>query len=230
MYRCYIDFSCRVRVGTNLSDPYGLHCGIHQGGYLSLLKYTVFINSLLVSLRNSGLCAKIYPMPSIPLGYADDLVACCLSKIKTDAAMLAVYNHGCKWHYDFNARKSSVLVYGENRRIHRNNREHRSFMLGPARVCKVAEYDHVGDKVSIFPDSTSGVEERIGKARRALNAISGLGIRKNGINIATCNIIFWTVIIPIAIFGCELWLLDGNSINILETFRIYAGKRIQRFF
>ena len=31
LYRCYIDFSCRVRVGTNLSEPYGLHCGIHQG-------------------------------------------------------------------------------------------------------------------------------------------------------------------------------------------------------
>ena len=103
-------------------------------------------------------------------------------------------------------------------------------MLGPARVKETAEYDHVGVKASIYSDSTSGIEERIGKARRALNAISGLGIRKNGITIATCNIIFWTIIIPIAIFGCELWLLDGNSIMMLETFQIYAGKRIQRFF
>ena len=223
LYRCYIDFSCRVRVGTNLSDSYGLHCGIHRGGYLSLLKYTVFINSLSVSLRNPDLCAKMYTTPSTPVGYADDLAACCLSKRKTDAAMLAVYNYGCKWRYDFNARKSGVLVYGENRRTHQINRENRLFMLGPARVKETAKYDHVGVKASIYSDSTSGIEERIGKARRALNAISGLGIRKNGITIATCNIIFWTIIIPIAIFGCELWLLDSNSIMMLETFQIYAG-------
>ena len=91
LYRCYIRFFCRVRVEGNLSEPYSLHCGIHQGGggggYLSLLKYTVFINSLPVSLRDSGLCAKIYNTPSTPLGYADDLAACCLSKRKTDAVM-----------------------------------------------------------------------------------------------------------------------------------------------
>ena len=72
LYCGYIDFRCRVRVGCSFSEPYELSCGIHQGGYFSLLKYTVFINSLLVSLRNSGLCTKIYRTPSTPHGYADD--------------------------------------------------------------------------------------------------------------------------------------------------------------
>ena len=66
LYRGYIDFECRVRIRGSLSDPYKLSCGIHQGGYLSLLKYTVFINSLLTNLRDSNLCAKIYRIPSTP--------------------------------------------------------------------------------------------------------------------------------------------------------------------
>ena len=115
-------------------------------------------------------------------------------------------------------------------RNHQRNAPHRRFNLGPATVREVVEYDHVGVKTSIFSDNCSGIDERISKARRALNAISGLGIRKNGLNIATCNIIFWSIVVPIATFGCELWRLNDHSINSLETFQTYAGKRIQRFF
>ena len=225
LYRSYVDFKCRVRIGSRFSEPYELLCGIHQGGYLSLLKYTIFINSLLVNLRDSGLCAKIYRTPCTPLGYADDLATCCLTKRKTDSVMLVVYQHGCTWRYDFNARKSGVLVFGETERRRRINAKNRSFKLGPAIVKEVAEYDHVGIRTSVLSDSISGLEERVGKARRTLNAMSGLGIRRSGLNIATCNI-FWTIVVPIA---CELWHIDGRSINILETFQSYAGKRIQRF-
>ena len=229
LYRGYVNFQCRVRICGQFSEPYGLFCGIHQGGYLSLLKYTVFINSLLVSLRDSGLCAKVYRTPSNPLGYADDLAACCVTKRKTDAVMEAVYQHGCTWRYDFNARKSGVLVFGESDRERQTNARNRVFKLGPAKVKEVREYDHVGVRTSVDSTNCSGLEDRIGKARRALNAISGLGIRKNGLNMSTCNIIFWTIVVPIALFGCELWRMDGHSINILESFQIYAGKRLQRF-
>ena len=164
LYGGYLDFRCRVRIRGDLSEPYRHTCGIHQGGYLSLLKYTVFINSLLVNLRDSGLCAKIYRIPSTPRGYADDLAAVCLSKRKTDAVMDQVYLHGCTWRYDFNARQSGILVYGENRRAHDRNSINRSFRLGPAKVKEMTEYDHVGIRTSIYAGSTSGIEERIGKA------------------------------------------------------------------
>ena len=230
LYRGYLDFKCCVRIRGSLSEPYNLSCGIHQGGYLSLLKYTMFINSLLIKLRDSGLCARIFRTPTTPQGYADDLAAVCLSKRKIDAVMDAVYNHGCTWRYDFNARKSGILVYGENRRNHERNSSNRSFKLGPAKVRELAEYDHVGVKTSIYPGNTLGIEERIGKARRALHAISGLGIRRNGLNINTCNYVFWTIIVPIALYGSKLWRLNSGSIKLLDDFQIYAGKRVQRFY
>ena len=226
LYRGYVKFQCRVRINCQFSEPYVLFCGIHQGGYLSLLKYTIFINSLLVSLRDPGLCVKVYRTPSNPLGYA---AACCITKRKTDAVMDAVYQHGCTWRYDFNARKSGVLVFGESARERQINARNRTFKLGPAKVKEVTEYDHVGVRTSVDSYNCSGLEDRIGKARRALNAISGLGIRKNGLNMSTCNVIFWTIVVPIALFGCELWQMDWHSIHILESFQIYAGKRLQRF-
>ena len=85
---------------------------------MSLMKYVIFINSLLVELISANICCKIVGIPSTPLGYADDVATCCLSKWKLDRAMRIVYNHGCTWRYQLNAKKSGVLVYGESRIVH----------------------------------------------------------------------------------------------------------------
>ena len=47
---------------------------------------------------------------------------------------------------------------------------------------------------------------------------------------ATCNVIFWSLVIPVALHGCEIWRLNGNAIALLETFQLYAAKKIQRFY
>ena len=62
---------------------------------MSLMKYTIFIYSLLINLKNEGICCKIYTTPSTPLGYADVIPTACLTKSKLDRAMDIVYNHGC---------------------------------------------------------------------------------------------------------------------------------------
>ena len=104
-----------------MSDWYTLHCRIHQGGYLCLIKYIAFINSLLVDLENSGLCCKIYGISVSPLGYADDIATASTNKFNTDRVLQMVYDHSCKWRYVFNPKKSAILVYGENSREKRTS-------------------------------------------------------------------------------------------------------------
>ena len=70
----------------------------------------------------------------------------------------------------------------------------------------------------------------ISEARRALNSRSGLGITQCGLSIATCNITYWSFSILKATFGCELLLLFYKCIVLLDEFKEYAGKRIQRFY
>ena len=53
LYGCYKGFLCRVRICDRYSEWYEMSCGIHQGGYLSLIKYIAFINSLLVELKDA---------------------------------------------------------------------------------------------------------------------------------------------------------------------------------
>ena len=230
LYRCYIDFKCCVKINGTYSDWYEPLCGIHQGGFTSLMKYTVFINLLLVTLKEADISCKIYRTPSTPLGYADDIATCCVSKFKLDKAMDIVYNHGCVWRYEFNAKESGVFVYGESPKEHERNSCNRPFKLGPTKVRERTFSDHVGIRNCIYANDVSGIEERIVKGRRAFNSISGIGIRKGGITMATCNLIFWSVVVPTTLnYGCELRIMDDVSLDMIEEFQNFIGKKIQPF-
>ena len=199
LYKGYVDFKCKVRVDNKLSDWYVMQCGIHQGGFLSLMKYTAFKDSLLVQLEQSQLCCLVSHIPSSPAGYADDLATATTSKVRTDAVHRIVYGYGKKWLFQFNAKKSLVLVYGEKKKAHDFNMAHRVFKLGPERVPEKCEYDHVGVKSCIF-ETNSRVSEKVSKDRRTINASSGLGVRRNGLNMQACSIIcgpwsFWFLLL-----------------------------------
>ena len=57
---------------------------------------------------------------------------------------------------------------------------------------------------------------------------STMGIKKGGINIRTCNVIYSSVVLPTLCFGCEIWLIKKKDINILQAFQRYAAGRIKR--
>ena len=166
---------------------------------------------------------------SAPVGYADDLATATISKTKTDKVNTMVYKFSRKWRFTFNTKKSAVLTYGETHTENDKSSKFRVFRLGREKIPEKQEYDHVGIKATIAPDNEARVCEKIAKGRRALNASSGLGIRKNGLNMMSCNLIFWSVVIPILTFGSEIWILSDKDNENLQNFQRYAGRRVQRF-
>ena len=206
-----------------------MRCGIHQGFFLSLINYISFINGMITEIEASGLCCDVQGIPSTPPGYADDVATACLSKIKMDRVLDLVDQYGKKWRFKFNAKKSAILVYGENKKSNLSNAKFRTFKLGNDKVPEKQTYDHVGFKARIYSDDDSRVNEKITKARRALNACAGVGIRKNGLTMITCNIIYWSIVIPILTFGSEIWCVSETDYENLMSFQTYAGKRVQRF-
>ena len=161
------------------------------------------------------------------MGYADDMATSSTSKNSMDRIMSAVYAHGRKWRYSFNASKSAVLVYGETPAERSVGSNARVFKLGPERVKERLYYDHMGVKTSVKGDTFVRTEEKVSKARKCLNMSTSIGI-KRGINIKTCNIIYWSVVLPTLCFGCEVWFIKQKDIDILLAFQRYAARRVQR--
>ena len=229
LYQTYVDFKCRVRIQNQMSEWYSINCGIHQGGYLSLILYTAFINSLIFELESSRLCCVIHGINVSPLGYADDIATASTTKFNTDQTLRIVYRHSCKWRYSFNPKKSAILVYGEGEREYRRNTQYRYYRLGEDRIKEEVDYDHLGLKNNCLGQNTNRIKEKLSKGRKALNAASGLGLKSGGLTIRACGKLFWAMVVPIITFASELWVLSDEDIRLIEEFQRYAGRRIQRF-
>ena len=85
-----------MRIDNKLSEWYVMQRGIHQGGFLSLMKYTSFMDSLLVQLEQSHSCCGISHIPSNTAGYADDLGAAIVLNSCIDAVHQIVFEYGRK--------------------------------------------------------------------------------------------------------------------------------------
>ena len=90
------------------------------------------------------------------------------------------------------------------------------FKLGPEKVPEKASYDRAG--IELFPEDGTKIKEKISKARRTFNASSGLGIKKSGLNMVSCGIIFWSVVVPTLTSGSECWILEVEDIENLMVF------------
>ena len=101
----------------------------------------------------------------------------------------------------------------------------RNFLLGTDCVIERISYAHLGVKACIYECHTTGMEERLAKGRGTLNAVSGLGIRNNGLTIFACCVISWCIVIPIATFGAKLWILDDKGLFHLESFQVFVGRQ-----
>ena len=211
LYKSYHDFRCKVRLAGCYSDWYVMRCGIHQGGFLSLLKYAAFIDPLLREIENSRLCLRIINIPAGPVGYADDLSVCSVSKNYLDRTLDLVYKYSCKWRFYYNANKIAVMVYGESKREAERNAKFRNFKLDKDKVKEKVEYDHVGVKNCLFGNFTNRTEYRISRGRRAFNSVTSIGIKKKGVCMSVCTTIFWAIIMPFVTYGSELWVLRGNE-------------------
>ena len=162
---------------------------------------------------------------SVPVRYADDMAAACPSKFNLDRIIYMAYQHGCTWRYEFNGEKSAVLVLGENKNERDLISKFRQFSLGGQKIPEKIRYEHLGTVSTVYEENSHRVGDRLSKARRVLNAATGVGIRGKGLNMYTCNIICWCIVVPTALFGCEIWCLTANDISDIGDFQVYADKK-----
>ena len=57
---------------------------------------------------------------------------------------------------------------------------------------------------------------------------TSIGIRRGGVNMSTCNVIYWTIVLPTLCFGCEVWFIKQKDIDVLLAFQRYTARHIQR--
>ena len=110
----YTNQSLRVSWNGVMSDNFNTTNGVKQGGVLSPLLFSVYIDELICRLRKSGIGCYIGPHYSSVFGYADDL--CIIANSLTSLRSMIKICEDFATEYDviFNGSKSQLIKFSAN--------------------------------------------------------------------------------------------------------------------
>ena len=120
-------------------------------------------------------------------------------------------------------------MFGEYKAEDKRNSLYRVYRVGNDKVHEKTQSDLVGFKAITNGEYSEGIIDKVKKGRKTLNAASGLGLRRGGLPMKTCSLMFWNIVVPIVTYASELWIMGEKEIEILDNFQRYSSRRVQRF-
>ena len=204
-----------VRVVWNgiLSDYFLAVNGVKQGGVLSPIVFSVYIDGLLVRLTNSNVGCYVGSFFVGALAYADDIVLLAPTPSAMRRMLQLCDDYANEHSIMFNAKKSKCLVASPRKRHSLLSREQiRSFSVGGNSIDFVESFVHLGHVISSKLNDCKDIENRrcnfIGQTNNVLCYFGKLdSVTKHKLFSTYCS----------SMYGCQLWSLDDSSVNDLCT-------------
>ena len=128
------------------------------------------------------------------------------------------YQYGISNHYLYNSSKCSVIVTNESAYSYKSR--NRSWFLGCDIIEEEVQYKHLGVLFDKFNNLSNTIGEACSKLRCTFLSIINCGIYSGGIHPASSKTLYKTVVLPKALYGCELWGPINKS-NMLKLERAH---------
>ena len=202
----YTNQIIRVKWGTSISMSVSICNGVKQGGVMSPILFTVYIDELLYRLSNSHCGCFIGNQFHGAYGYADDviLLAPSLYSLRRLLNICSTYAH--EFNVLFNSSKSKLITFSSNRESPSPRIE---FMNG---VIDVVPYDkHLGNyigninKNDVISHTTNDFLCRVNMLKSHFKCIPT----------DLMYFLFKTYCMPI--YGSQLWDLSSPAMNIFNV-------------
>ena len=180
------------------------------------------INDLLKALRESNLGARIGLIPTGNPAHADDIAIVTLHKPNLKKLLDIAYKYSCTWHFEFNASKTEVLIFGEDAcpKLH--------LSLGDKIISVRQGASHMGIALtSNRKYECEYVQDKINSAKRAYYCVQGLGNSHIPVTPMISSKLYWAISIPIMTHGMEIATLSEQSVRRMEQAHGEMAKCIQ---
>ena len=184
----------------------------------------MYINDLLIDLEQCNSSASVFGIKTGNPSLADDI--CCISTSPNGLQKMLdlSYVYSTKWRFNFNARKSAVLIYGPRSPLFRNQAW--NWRIGSNKIPVNSSYIHLGIQQSSNLSCTDRTREACEKGRRTFFALQP----SDFLNPLTVISLYKKVVIPSVLYGCELWNnIKMTDIHLLDTFQHFIVKTVQNF-
>ncbi|MES9882637.1 MAG: reverse transcriptase family protein [Sedimenticola sp.] len=224
----YNNMRSKVLCQGVLSDWVHVQQGTRQGAITSPFLYAVYVNDLLQQLDDSHLGLSVGDRSFSAPTQADDIALLALSKHSIDGMLEICRNYSSLWRFRYNPVKSAIIVFGESR--HKFANHARQWKYGSTTISEVTEYKHLGivqSKYMVRPGNTDTVVQ---SARGTFLSLVNSGLHSDGLNPITALKLYQTIVLPRALFGCDLWNgISATNKRKLETVHHFCIKVIQSF-
>ena len=222
----YRGFRSQVRWANRLSPSFTLFQGTIQGSSISPELFKVTNNDALTLVQKKHLGAKIGTTCCATPTCADDIAILAPRKGAEDLTTLEVVVDALsRSRIIINHNKTELLRFG--RKSLREDPEYLSIYGNPLTPSEKATHLgvlHCTDKAV----NDERVKARIKGASRAMYSLFGAGLHgRNGLNPVYIRSIWVSYILPVLLYGTELWAFSKNHINKLEAFQQEKLRQLQ---
>ena len=203
----YTNQQIRIKWGKHITNSFSVSNGVKQGGVLSPILFSVYMDELLQRFKNSKIGCHIGHIYVGALAYADDVTL--LTPNRQGLIMLLNIANNFSKEYDvqFNPDKSRLLIFN-------NNNQDNSFanVLFNGKPTEISNNElHLGNSIGC-ESHVENVKYCINNVYAKLNLISA---QFNHVYSWIKYKLFKTYCMPL--YGCQLWDFSHKSVNLFFT-------------
>ena len=216
-----------VYINRQQSNWFHVEQGVRQGGVLSTFLYLVYNDDLLNELERSNKGCKVGSIDCSCPTYVDDGAVAANSLRNLQILVNIAYSHACKYHYEFHADKSFVVIFGKSLRT---TRQTVSVYIGRKAILQNNFAVHLCIRQESNRSLSARVRDACSNGSATFFSMADIGVRPCGLNPITSTDLYKKVVIPTVLYCCEVWNnLKNCDIHEINKFQRMAVKKIQGF-
>jgi hypothetical protein len=198
----------KIRLPFGETEWFKVTRGVAQGAVESPFLYSCFINGLAEDLRERGLGVQAAGVLTPLLMYADDIVLLASSVAELRAMNKVATDYAHANRYQFNGKKSNVLVFNANKQLADLVRNEPWVLFGEA-VEVTNSYKYLGVDLDHNLNNWSGYLNRtVAKAKRISEDLAWTFRRDNGLLSRSAATLWKAIVRPVLEYAAELWAGD----------------------
>jgi hypothetical protein len=219
--------SC-LRVNNQISEFFQSHRGVRQGENLSPLLFSIYLNDLEECIQSFSKGLEIESIIDdvrlhinlYVLLYADDTIILSETEEDLQCSLDTLHDYCCKWNLEVNTAKTKIVIFSKGRVT-----KYTPWVLGDEVLEVQDDYTYLGTTFNYNGNYDKAIAKQVTQAKRAMYSMVGKA-RKLGLPIDIQLHLFDTLILPILLYGCEVW--GSSKLAMIKTVQIGFYKQLLR--
>ena len=203
----YRNLTSVVKWNNSMSNAFHIKSGVRQGGILSPRLFILYVNDLLLALRESGAGCYVEEMFLAAIMYADDLALLAPTRKSMQQLLDTCQNYGLEWCLSYNPTKTNVLIFG-------NSITHEPLYLNNLPIATVSGYKYLG--VNILAGKRFETPTRKPLMSFYCSANTILNVLNKPSELVLMKLLYSSCV-PILTYGCEVKRHTGREMTSLDV-------------